>query len=209
MPSSTRLRGVARFENEDQSDWWALRTNYAMLLSAKNAAENVAINIDGGHIRGMALKTQIIGLDTIIQSSEPGTRYVTIGRGVSMVLASTQYTHKTSSSASGSVKQRDVYLTLPTMYDYDDEHVIFIKRGSSDSGNLTISQGGSYHREGSNNSYYNTFFIIDNDVETSVSFKLGYEGHGCMLVYFRDLTWTSGTMTYKGAWVQWKLPRDW
>lgn len=209
LPSSTGLRGVARFENEDESDWWALGTNYAMLLSAKNAVENVAINIAGGHIRGLALKTQIIGLDTIIQSSEPGTRYVTIERGVTMVLASTQYTHKTSSSASGSVKQRNVYLTLPTMYDYDDGHVIFIKRGSSDSGNLTISQGGSYHREGSYNSYYSTFFIIDNDVETSVSFKLGNEGLGCMLVYFRDLTWTSGTQTYKGAWVQWKLPRDW
>lgn len=209
LPSSTGLRGVARFENEDESDWWALGTNYAMLLSAKNAVENVAINIAGGHIRGLALKTQIIGLDTIIQSSEPGTRYVTIERGVTMVLASTQYTHKTSSSASGSVKQRNVYLTLPTMYDYDDGHVIFIKRGSSDSGNLTISQGDSYHREGSGNSYYSTFFIIDNDVETSVSFKLAHEGEACMLVYFRDLTWTSGTQTYKGAWVQWKLPRDW
>ena len=213
LPASSGIRGVARFENEDTSDWWGLSANYALLLSAKNAAENVAINIAGGHIRGLALKTQIIGLDTIVQSSEPGTLYKTIDRSVNFLLASTQYTHKTSYTATGSVKTRTVYLTLPTMYDYDDGHVIFIKRGSSDNGTLTIAQGGSYHKESGGNVYYSSFFILDNDVETRSSFNLSYEGNALMLVYFRDITWTyksgSTTTTYKGAWVQWKLPRDW
>ena len=213
LPASSGIRGVARFENEDTSDWWGLSANYTLLLSAKNAAENVAINIAGGHIRGLALKTQIIGLDTIVQSSEPGTLYKTIDRSVNFLLASTQYTHKTSSTATGSVKTRNVYLTLPTMYDYDDGHVIFIKRGSSDNGTLTIAQGGSYHNENGSNVYYANFFILNNDVETRFSFNLDYEGNALMLVYFRDITWTyaSGntTTTYKGAWVQWKLPRDW
>lgn len=35
LPTSSGLRAVARFENEDTSDWWGLGRNVAMLLSAK------------------------------------------------------------------------------------------------------------------------------------------------------------------------------
>lgn len=51
--TETGLRGVARFENEDTSDWWGLGKNIALYLSAKNAALNWAFCGTGnGHLNG-------------------------------------------------------------------------------------------------------------------------------------------------------------
>lgn len=42
LPSSSGIRAVARFENEDQTDQWGIGANYAMILSAKNGGRNYA-----------------------------------------------------------------------------------------------------------------------------------------------------------------------
>lgn len=47
LPTPSGLRAVARFENEDTSDWWGLGRNVAMLLSAKNGTYNHAFLGDG------------------------------------------------------------------------------------------------------------------------------------------------------------------
>lgn len=53
LPTSSGLRAVARFENEDTSDWWGLNRNIAILFSAKNGRYNHAFlgsgngNLDG------------------------------------------------------------------------------------------------------------------------------------------------------------------
>ena len=47
LPTLSGLRAVARFENEDTSDWWGLGRNIAMLLSAKNGTYNHAFLGDG------------------------------------------------------------------------------------------------------------------------------------------------------------------
>lgn len=47
LPTSSGLRAVARFENEDTSDWWGLGRNIAMFLSAKNGAYNHAFLGEG------------------------------------------------------------------------------------------------------------------------------------------------------------------
>ena len=53
LPASSGLRAVARFENEDTSDWWGLKRNIAALFSAKNGRYNHAFlgsgngNLDG------------------------------------------------------------------------------------------------------------------------------------------------------------------
>ena len=53
LPISSGLRAVARFENEDTSDWWGLNRNIATLFSAKNGRYNHAFlgsgngNLDG------------------------------------------------------------------------------------------------------------------------------------------------------------------
>lgn len=48
LPAASGMRSVARFENEDTSDWWALGRNIALYLSAKNSAYNNAF-IGHGH----------------------------------------------------------------------------------------------------------------------------------------------------------------
>ena len=53
LPTLSGLRAVARFENEDTSDWWGLNRNIATLFSAKNGRYNHAFlgsgngNLDG------------------------------------------------------------------------------------------------------------------------------------------------------------------
>ena len=47
LPTSSGLRAVAGFENEDTSDWWGLGRNIAMFLSAKNGAYNHAFLGEG------------------------------------------------------------------------------------------------------------------------------------------------------------------
>lgn len=53
LPTSSGLRAVARFENEDTSDWWGLNRNIATLFYAKNGRYNHAFlgsgngNLDG------------------------------------------------------------------------------------------------------------------------------------------------------------------
>lgn len=56
LPASSGARGVARFENYDESDWWGLGHNYALLVGARGAADNSAIAISGGYVSGLALK---------------------------------------------------------------------------------------------------------------------------------------------------------
>lgn len=62
LPVSTGVRAVARFENEDKTDQWNIRNNYAMYLSAKNGIYNFAFYGTGngildGAIVGYGLQT--------------------------------------------------------------------------------------------------------------------------------------------------------
>lgn len=50
LPASSGQRAVARFENEDSSDWWGLGYNIAAILSAKNGAYNFAFTGTGNGI---------------------------------------------------------------------------------------------------------------------------------------------------------------
>lgn len=53
LPASTGQRAVARFENEDNNDWWGLGHNIALLLSAKNSDYNHAfIGSGNGTLKG-------------------------------------------------------------------------------------------------------------------------------------------------------------
>ncbi len=53
LPSSSGMRAVARFENEDTTDQWGLKRNIAMLLSAKGGNYNHAfIGSGNGNLNG-------------------------------------------------------------------------------------------------------------------------------------------------------------
>lgn len=61
LPTSTGMRGVARFENnDDTNDQWVLGHNIAMIVQASGASQNTAIMMNGGWISGLALKERRI-----------------------------------------------------------------------------------------------------------------------------------------------------
>ena len=78
MPASSGLRAVARFENEDTSDQWGLRANYALIVSAKGAKRyddmvesgNHAIYISNGDICGLRLKARRISVNTTLTTMD-------------------------------------------------------------------------------------------------------------------------------------------
>ena len=218
LPSETGLRAVARFENHDTEDFWYMGANYAMLVSAQGGRENVAIQLNGGSVACLALKTQIIGHDNIVQSTAPTSKSVTLGRDVGSLYVSTQFNWKSSSSATSyESKARDIYLTLPTMDVYDDGHTIKIKRGSNNSKWVYISPGGSYRMVYNSSTgtyvrtYGTTYIMYDGASYATTSDKLGIESEGdaMELVYHRDLKITINNITYYGCWIQHKHPRSW
>ncbi len=182
LPASSGARAVARFENHDTSDIWGLGTNYGMLLSARGAADNVAMQMDGGSVRGFAMGNTIVSAGT--------------------TLARTDYNVIAINTA-------EVILTLPSMQLYDDGHVIRFKRLGS--GALKIRTSYCYTRNGTSSRYTRPVIIYNqNDTITGAdTLSVPSECDSFELVWVRDLNRTLGSTTYYGAWVQYKLPRDW
>ena len=218
LPASTGIRGVARFENHDTEDFWYMGANYALLVSAQGGRENVAIQMNGGSISCLALKTQIIGHDNIVQSSAPTTKSVTLDRNVGSLYVSTHFNWKASSSdASYTSKTRDIYLTLPSMDVYDDGHVIKIKRGSNDGSTVYISPGSSYRMEYDSTTgqyvrtYGTSYIMYDKASYATPSSRLAIESEGDSMtfVFHRDLQITINNNKYYGCWIQYKHPRNW
>lgn len=56
LPVETGVRAVARFENEDKTNQWNIRNNYAMYLSAKNGPYNFAFYGNGSGILNGAIE---------------------------------------------------------------------------------------------------------------------------------------------------------
>lgn len=222
LPSTSGLRGVARFENHDENDWWSLGRNYAMLVSARGASENIAIAMDGGCVSCLAVKTQIIGLDQITQSTAPSTaKRVTIEREAVDVYVTTQYYWRAQAKdAEGNdvayqARTRDTYLTLPTMHPYDDGHEVRIKRGPNSGNHLYLVPGASNHREYSNGAWRTTsgtsYILYDRASYATPTeiLDVGGEGAAMALRYHRDLSVEIEGKRYRGCWVQYKCPRDW
>lgn len=211
-------RGVARFENRYDNGLYPGSINCTMVVSTQNAEQNVAISLGGGYIQGFALKTKVIGLEYITQSTAPSSMYVSLDRLVGCVFVTTQFYWRSSSSVTEyEIATRDVYITLPTMDVYDDGHVIKIKRGSNDSKYVYISPGGSYRMVGnvSTGTYtrtYGTSFILYDRASygtTSSRYPLASQGHAVEFVYVRDYSVTIDNVTYYGGWIEYKHPRDW
>lgn len=184
LPISSGLRGVARFENEDESDQWGLGANYAMLVSARGANDNVAISMLGGHISGYAVRVDAVSTTT------------TLGRAVCSVAC---------------INTEEITITLPEMQVYDDGHVVKIKNLNGKK--VNIKPGYSYHREWNSASLtYDEIkkeSYIHSDRGThytnSSPDNLASAGDAAEYVFHRDLT----NNTQSGCWVQYKHPRDW
>lgn len=217
LPSASGVRGVARFENYDESDWWGLGHNYALLVGARGASDNSAIAISGGYISGLALKTETIGFDTVTASTKPTTVSKTLGRDINSLYVTTQFEWRSSSSGTYATKTREVKVTLPAMEPYDDGHVLFVKRGLNDGNYVKLLPGASYRMvyNSSTNKWVRTYgtscILYDNNsIGTSGNpMSIKSEGDAMCLIYHRDLAITKGSVTYHGVWVQHKFPREW
>lgn len=223
LPASSGARGVARFENYDESDWWGLGHNYALLVGARGAADNSAIAISGGYVSGLALKTEVIGHDSITQSTAPTVKSVTIGRDVNSVYVSTHFNWRAKATETDGTavayqsKTQEVKLTLPDMQPYDNGHVLFIKRGTNNGNYVRVIPGWSYRREFNSSTLKwevksgRSYIIYDNESYATPSSPLTLQscGDAMCLIYHREIRVTINNVTYYGAWVQHKFPREW
>ena len=183
FPASSGARGVARFENYDESDWWGLGQNYAMLVGARGARNNSAIHISGGTISGFAMRTEIV--------------------------SDASYTIKSSGYNIICINTSDLTLTLPMMQLYDDGHVVRIKRLGP--GLVKIKMSYCYTYNGTSQRFTMPCLICDgvNTITGNNMRDLSSEGDSIELVWCRDLIRTVNNTAYYGAWVEYKLPRNW
>ena len=160
LPASSGIRSVARFENYDEGDWWNMGANYALLVGARGANDNVAIDMSGGYIAGLAVKT-----DNVSSSK-------TIDRSVVSVAC---------------INNSEITITLPTMEIYDDGHEISIKNMNGNK--VTIKPGYSYHNINGVRTYKESYMHVDQGYHNTNSdpHSLTSNGDASTYRYHRDL----------------------
>lgn len=183
LPASSGLRAVARFENENKSRWFEygnLGQNIAMLLSAKNADRNVALEILGGCIKGFALNTKIIT-----------TKTYTISRDENVV------SYISDSSESGDW----VEFTLPDMQWYDEGHFVMLSREAVGDYSFKVKPGYCYDKSGKR---YETYIYNKGKRYTRSGFDTDFfSAYGsCILVYCpRWQVVSKNAVLNKGIWL--------
>lgn len=183
LPASSGLRAVARFENENKSRWFEyhnLGQNIAMLLSAKNADRNVALEILGGCIKGFALNTKIITNKTY-----------TISRDENVV------SYISDSNESGDW----VEFTLPDMQWYDEGHFVMLSRESVGDYSFKVKPGYCYDKSGKR---YETYIYNKGKRYTKSGFDTDFfSAYGsCILVYCpRWQVVSKNAVLNKGIWL--------
>lgn len=183
LPASSGLRAVARFENENKSRWFEydnLGQNIVMLLSAKNADRNVALEILGGCIKGFALNTKIIT-----------TKTYTISRDENVV------SYISDSSESGDW----VEFTLPDMQWYDEGHFVMLSREAVGDYSFKVKPGYCYDKSGKR---YETYIYNKGKRYTRSGFDTDFfSAYGsCILVYCpRWQVVSKNAVLNKGIWL--------
>ena len=183
LPSSTGTRAVARFENNNTAGYFG-ETNYAAIVGASGASTNIALAITGGYVTGLRLRGELYSGGTASSPTE-------IEKGVNVV----------ELNGSG-------YYRLPVMRKEDDGYVMFVKRTLTGSKDSNVKLKTNTCIDGSGN--YRTGFFLYDSGDAASEITLGSCGDAMILVYQRDQTNTAlSSSSYKGAWVQFKCPRDW
>lgn len=183
LPASSGARAVARFENCDTSNHWGLGANYGMLVSSQGARRNIAIGIDGGSISGFSLHNTIM------------SRSHYMNRGEANIIC---------------INTEDANLRLPSMRLCDDGYIVRVKRLGSARVNVYSYNCETYTDSGATRSSIPCIIYDRNDTADGHSgVDLKSEGDASDFVWCRDLIRTVGNKTYYGAWIQYKIPRDW
>lgn len=191
LPPSTGSSAVARFENNDTKSFQT--ENIAMILQAQGksswdfgaATKNIACATYGGCFTGFALGVKIIDASVSAQ-----TVYLTRSDNVITCIGD---------------KQIDLYLL--DAHTYDDGHVFIIKRD----GKCEVRVH-PYYSYDQNNTRQTTYLRYDQGAivyGTTDYLTLQSWMDSMMLIYHAGLSVTNDKTTYVGAWMQYKLVRDW
>ena len=174
---------------------------------------NDAISIGGGYISGASFKTDVFAFKYYTQANAPTRQDVYLDRSINALFVSTRCYWRAKSSDDYRTINVDVYIHLPDMNDYDDGHILFIKRGADDAGNVYVIPGSGkeyVNDSGWQKSYSNWINCYNNKSYTSLYdnlLNIAYEGSAMMFMYFKSLQIQMNNLPYQGCWVQWNNPR--
>ena len=172
------VNAVAHFSNGETKDLG--EKNYAMVVNAYGADDNIAIGISGGYIEGLRVKTGMLTAGGASSNSP-----VNISKGI----------HSIMITGAG-------YYQLPAMEKNDDGYVLFVKNEYDGSINIVTSSG--INRKGEKK---DTFILFDRGDKTT-NLTVYSRGDAMVFVYHRDVV-QEGYDFRGGCWVQYKCPRDW
>ena len=151
------VNAVAHFSNGETKD--SGEKNYAMVVNAYGADDNIAIGISGGYIEGLRIKTS-----SLTAGGSQIYSPVKISKGVhSIVLLGAGY------------------YQLPAMDKNDDGYVLFIKNGYDGSVNVGTSSGVQAGGGAK------TTFILCNRGDMVTDLKIESRGDAMIFVYHRDM----------------------
>lgn len=174
----TGIRAVARFTNDGKKSKYD--TNSAMIVGASGAGTNIAIDITGGYINGLRIRTEYL-----TAGGEHNYTPVKIPKGVNSVIL----------AGAG-------YYELPAMNQNDDGYVIFVKNDYDGSVNISASTGVTVDGISKN-----TFILYDKGNQ-STDLTIESRGDAMVFVYHRGVS-RANISAQSGCWVQYKCPRDW
>ncbi len=172
------VNAVAHFSNGETKD--SGEKNYAMVVNAYGADDNIAIGISGGYIEGLRVKTGMLTAGGASSNSP-----VKISKGI----------HSIMITGAG-------YYQLPAMEKNDDGYVLFVKNEYNGSINIVTSSG--INRKGEKKDT----FILFNRGDKTTNLTVDSRGDAMAFVYHRDVV-QEGYNFRGGCWVQYKCPRDW
>lgn len=172
------VNAVAHFSNGETKD--SGEKNYAMVVNAYGADDNIAIGISGGYIEGLRVKTGMLTAGGASSNSP-----VKISKGI----------HSIMITGAG-------YYQLPAMEKNDDGYVLFVKNEYNGSINIVTSSG--INRKGEKKDT----FILFNRGDKTTNLTVDSRGDAMVFVYHRDVV-QEGYNFRGGCWVQYKCPRDW
>ena len=176
--------GAGVFRNESTDGGADADVNRSLYLKTQGRKKNEAIRMDGGSVCGMAMR------NTYVTASAH-----TLNRFDYNVLA---------------LNTVACTVTLPQMMGHDDGHVIRIKRLGS--GSVKVVAQKCYTYNGTTLRAASMPFMIedrDSHIKGSEGIDLQSACDGMELVWVRDISTVIDGTTYYGAWVQYKIPRDW
>lgn len=156
-PPESGMNAVAHFSNGETKD--SGEKNYAMVVNAYGADDNIAIGISGGYIEGFRIK-----VGTLTDGGGEIYTPVKIKKGL----------HSVVIMGAG-------YYQLPDMRKNDDGYVLLVKNGYNGSINIITSSG--VQADGSSKT---TFILYDRGAMTT-NLTIGSLGDAMIFVYHRDM----------------------